>query len=147
MMKRHVKGVESGTLVSKGSVESSSGVRLETVSRGTLIRQLEVNSRSHVLRNPTIDRPMRRLAAAVLAQALKDALGVGGGGPRSQDSSWQRDALSWFASDEDSPGSMRWVSEVVDIDAESIRKWVSLHAGDSTEGQRSKGPFASWRRF
>jgi hypothetical protein len=63
----------------------------------------------------------RRLLAAMLERAVKDALGPteDGGGACSQA---ERDrALAWFAADESSPGTFRWLCALLDLDAASVR--------------------------
>jgi hypothetical protein len=63
----------------------------------------------------------RRLLAAMLERAVKDALGPteDGGGACSQA---ERDrALVWFAADESGPGTFRWLCSLLDLDAASVR--------------------------
>jgi len=63
----------------------------------------------------------RRLLAAMLERAVKDALGPteDGGGACSQA---ERDrALAWFAADESSAGTFRWLCALLDLDAASVR--------------------------
>jgi len=63
----------------------------------------------------------RRLLAAMLERAVKDALGPteeGGGAcsPAERDR-----ALAWFAADERGPGTFRWLCALLDLDAPSVR--------------------------
>lgn len=63
----------------------------------------------------------RRLLAAMLERAVKDALGPteDGGGACSQA---ERDrALAWFAADESNAGTFRWLCALLDLDAASVR--------------------------
>jgi len=62
-----------------------------------------------------IDLPIRKLATAILVQALKDAL-------REEEKRIVREeALSWFFSANRQPGSFHWVSEVMQGDGETFR--------------------------
>jgi len=83
----------------------------------------------------------------MLAQALRDAVSITKVKSQSKQVRWQEDALRWFFSEEDSPGSLRWVSEVVDIDVDNVRDWVELHAKGSAEMRKKwQGKLSRWRR-
>jgi hypothetical protein len=62
------------------------------------------------------------LAIAILIQAVRDAIG-----PRRRSEKdweiWKLDALEWFSSEEDHPGSLVWVCEVTSIPPKSLRFW------------------------
>jgi len=91
-------------------------------------------------RKVNVDRSTKRLATAILAQALRDALSTSGLGTQQVVGGWRRDALKWFVSDEEDPGSLRWVCRIVEMNVDDIRQWVVDHTSD-TDKERKK-----WRR-
>ncbi|MDA2925716.1 hypothetical protein MYX78_00540 [Acidobacteria bacterium AH-259-G07] len=69
------------------------------------------------------DSSVKNLALAILRQAFRDAFAS----PRnSRNESWRKDALEWFFSQEDCPGSLDWVCEILQIDAGSFREWLQI---------------------
>ena len=81
-----------------------------------------------------IDYSTRKLATAILLQALKDAFVVGAKLPESEQKGWRKDALDWFFSSNSQPGSFNWVSEVMQTDAESFRGLIRAYVkGDKNQ--------------
>jgi len=60
---------------------------------------------------------IRKLAVAILLQALRDLLTPSKSGKENRKhwEKWQQDALHWFFSEENTPGSFYWVCDVLDI--------------------------------
>jgi len=110
-----------------------------------LINPLEIGSRFSC-RQVNVDRSTKRLAIAILTQALRDVLLSENLGKKQVLGRWHRDALKWFASDEDHPGSLRWVSEIVDIEVEDIRRWVSVLPAETAERRKWQARFRRSRR-
>jgi hypothetical protein len=129
----------------KGVVASSEKSFARSLSQRLLIKQLEVSSRFS-RRKTNVDRSTQSLAVAILTQALRDVLSTEEFGAKQVAGGWQRDALQWFASDEEHPGSLRWVSEVVDIRVEDIRNWISLLPNERTERRKWRAKFRRPRR-
>ena len=117
----------------------------EPVSRGMLPRQLEVGCRFYS-RKVNVDRSTQRLAIAMLAQALRDVLSSRELGKEQVVGGWRRDALKWFASNEEYPGSLRWVSRIIELDVEIIRRWVVDNAFCGTdEKERWRCSLRRWQ--
>ena len=74
-----------------------------------------------------IDRSTRKLATAILVQALRDAMVVGVRLREEDQKRWRNDALDWFFSPNSQPGSFNWVIQVIQADAESFRKWIRTY--------------------
>lgn len=84
-------------------------------------------------RSVGIDLPIRKLATAILVQALKDAL-------REKETRIVREeALCWFFSANRQPGSFHWVSEVMQADGETFRDRIR---SDLTEGGKRRRQLA-----
>lgn len=80
-----------------------------------------------------IDLPIRKLATAILVQALKDVL-------REKETRIVREeALSWFFSSNRQPGSFHWVSEVMQADGETFRDRIR---SDLMEGGKRRSQLA-----
>lgn len=82
------------------------------------------------------DAPSRKLALGILLQAFRDIIS-----PRrstwKKDEDWQVDALEWFCSDEDYPGSFTWVCYHLHVDRSQLRKWLDRYlTGDRKEKRR-----------
>ena len=69
-------------------------------------------------RKYALDPWVRRLALAVLEQAIRDLRSVDGSERARQ---WKRDAMLWFRSADESAGSFLWVCQVLDRDPEKAR--------------------------
>ncbi|HLV01670.1 MAG TPA: hypothetical protein VKZ59_10405 [Acidobacteriota bacterium] len=66
----------------------------------------------------------RRLLVAILMQAMRDFID---GSP---------EAAQWFLSDERSPGSLRWICDILEIDHQVFVRWVrEVTPTDSPEGR------------
>jgi hypothetical protein len=77
------------------------------------------------------------LATAILLQALKDVLLIGPDCPQGGRIAGQRDALEWFFSEQKGPGSLHWVSQIIQVDIEKFREWLRLY-DESDETQKLK---------
>ncbi len=60
---------------------------------------------------------IRKLAVAILVQALRDLLTPSRSGQENRKNweKWQQDALHWFFSEEKTPGSFYWVCDILNI--------------------------------
>lgn len=86
--------------------------------------------------------PIKKLALGILAQAFWDALFP----PRSTEQTrWRKDAMDWFFSDDESPGSLKWVCEILHMDSDRLRQWVRLHSQGGPTRNKSKATVL--RRF
>jgi hypothetical protein len=86
------------------------------------------------IRDLQLDDSARSLATAILLQALRDVLQVCTRGTAKESSRWKEDALEWFYSEADYPGSLRWVSRIVVIDIDCLRAWLKFYSSrDETE--------------
>ena len=73
-----------------------------------------------------LDPSVRKLARAILRQAVRDMLihedspiGISGG--------WEKDAAEWFFSDETDPGSLTWVCDILQLQPWMLRQWLSVY--------------------
>jgi len=71
---------------------------------------------------------IRKLAVAILLQALRDLLTPSRSGKENRTNweKWQQDALHWFFSEEKAPGSFYWVCEVLNIGSWRILKGLRI---------------------
>jgi hypothetical protein len=74
------------------------------------------------------DSPGRALLRAVLAVALRD-LGTGG--------KQRKAAAGWFASEDESAFSFRWICAWLDLDPQALRDRLGSSAAESTAPQRT----------
>ncbi len=60
---------------------------------------------------------IRRLAVAILLQALRDLLTPRRSGKENRRNweKWQQEALHWFLSEKNAPGSFHWVCDILNI--------------------------------
>jgi hypothetical protein len=47
-----------------------------------------------------------------------------------------RDALEWFRSDDTYPGSLCWVSEILQVDIQKVRDWLRQYDRSDTDQQQ-----------
>lgn len=130
---------KTGSLVSRGTVASDEKLYGSPLNRRLPVNPLEISSRFSC-RKVNLDVSTKRLATAILTQALRDVLSGSELGTQQVAGGWRKDALKWFASDEEYPGSLLWVSGIIEADVEDIRQWIVDHAS-GTETDRMK-----WRR-
>jgi hypothetical protein len=83
-----------------------------------------------------LDEATRKLATGILLQALRDALQVGSKASQRQMRRWNEDALEWFSSEADYPGSLRWVGEILQINIDDVREWLEKYARSDECQQR-----------
>jgi hypothetical protein len=110
-------------LVTRGTLVSGDHSPGGMLSHRELSRQLEIGHRFHS-RKINVDRSTHRLAIAILVQAFRDVFSSRDMGKGQVVDEWRRDALKWFASNEENPGSLQWVSRIIELDVETIRSWV-----------------------
>ena len=70
------------------------------------------------------DRSLVNLAMGIMTQAIRDLISP----QKKLDKDWeewQADAQHWFDSNEMDTGSFRWVCEVLEVNPEGLRAWVS----------------------
>ncbi len=85
---------------------------------------------------PRLAKPskeVRNLAMGILVQAVRDII------PKSSRSdewkSWRADALEWFMSDHEEPGSFVWVTEILNVTPMRIRSWLRVFLRSDRERQ------------
>ena len=83
-----------------------------------------------IRRKPRLNHTSRKLALAILLQALRDVVSPK---PYTWDrgTNWTEDAREWIQSDAATPGSFRWVCQVLEIDYSPLRTWVIRYLGGS----------------
>jgi hypothetical protein len=106
------------------------------VGRG-VVKPADQDSNRH-WRNKEIEG-VRSLAMGILLQAMRDATSIG----LKSDGGWRDDAREWFAATGDSPGSLEWICEILELDADNLRHWIEtrLREGHSwhSSGSRRAG--------
>lgn len=79
-------------------------------------------------------KPVRKLALGILLQAFRDLV------PKNLKTKpldkWQEDALEWFYSNELSPGSFRWVCQILDLDLSGVRRWIRIYEDSDQQRRR-----------
>jgi hypothetical protein len=82
---------------------------------------------------------IRKLAVAILLQALRDLLTPGRSGKENGTNweKWQQDALHWFFSEEKAPGSFYWACGLLNIGSGRIRE--VLRSYQPYDRERLKG--------
>ncbi|MBI4447282.1 MAG: hypothetical protein HY645_15425 [Acidobacteria bacterium] len=72
------------------------------------------------------DPSLRNLALGILLQAFRDIVA-----PKKSSNKeweiWRQDALEWFFSKEDHPGSFQWVCEVLEMSPRDLRRWLHTY--------------------
>ncbi len=85
-----------------------------------------------------VDRPIRRLALAILIRALRDGIG------RHSNSSegaretldWHQDAREWLCSESDQAGTFLWICDLLAMPPEKLRSWVRTFLQSSQARQK-----------
>lgn len=81
------------------------------------------------------DSPLMNLSLGILLQAFRDVVS-----PKKTSHKkwllWREDALDWFASDKNDPGSFQWVCEVLEISQKDLREWVQAYLLSDEERQK-----------
>ena len=83
----------------------------------TQVEYLRLVSSQPYRRTGGLEASIRKLAVAILLQALRDLLTPSKSGKENRKNweKWQQDALHWFFSEESTPGSFYWVCDVLNI--------------------------------
>lgn len=81
------------------------------------------------------DRAIQNLALAILIQAFRDLLSSNSKLPKEERLEIQEDALSWFYSQNRTPGSLEWVGDIIDINPDVLRQWLSHYRQSDQESQ------------
>ncbi len=72
------------------------------------------------------DPSLRNLALGILLQAFRDIVA-----PKKSSNKeweiWRNDALEWFFTDENHPGSFCWVCEVLALNPKELREWLHVY--------------------
>ena len=73
-----------------------------------------------------VDRPIRRLALAILIRALRDGSGrrTNSSEGASETLDWHQDALEWLCSESDQVGSLLWICDLLEMPPAKLRSWV-----------------------
>jgi len=87
-----------------------------------------------IRRKPRQNHTSRKLALAILLQALRDVVNPK---PYTWDrgTNWTEDARDWIQSDSMTPGSFRWTCQVLEMDSEQLRSWVMRYLEGSKAEQ------------
>jgi hypothetical protein len=71
----------------------------------------------------TPDRELVHLALGILTQAVRDLVS-----PQKKHEKdwevWQIESKMWFSSEENYPGSFKWVCDIIGTEPEALRKWA-----------------------
>ena len=78
------------------------------------------------------DSNLKSLARAILAQAFWDALAL----PRRKNEDLRDDAVEWFSSSEQTPGSLHWICSILHIDSARLGQWVRSHKRNDRDAAR-----------
>ena len=97
----------------------------------TYVERVKLASQGLYQQKKGPESPLRRLAFAILLQALRDFFAVQRSGKNNKWEAWQRDAIEWFFSKERAPGSFHWVCDLLEVDPRRIPKLLlSSHNPD-----------------
>ena len=81
------------------------------------------------------DASLRNLSLGILLQAFRDIIA-----PKKSASkewaAWRQDAVDWFSSEEQDPGSYYWVCSVLALSPKELREWLSVYNSSNQEQQR-----------
>ncbi|MGH9342104.1 MAG: hypothetical protein ACRD1R_21590 [Acidobacteriota bacterium] len=69
------------------------------------------------------DPAVRKLALGILLQAFRDVV-TPRRAPSKEDSGWKKDAIEWFYSYDEYPGSLIWVCDILQMDPNGLREWL-----------------------
>ena len=80
-------------------------------------------------REKGLEPSVKKLAVAILLQALRDLLAPRKSGKENKRNweRWQRDAQEWFFCEETTPGSFYWVCEVLSIGSWRILEGLRIY--------------------
>ena len=73
-----------------------------------------------------LDPSVRRLARAILRQAVRDML-MQPDSASGEPDGWEKDAAQWFFSDKNDPGSLTWVCDILQLKPWMLRQWLSVY--------------------
>ena len=73
-----------------------------------------------------LDPSVRRLARAILRQAVRDML-MHQDSPSGESYGCEEDVAQWFFSDETDPGSLTWVCDILHLQPWMLRQWLSVY--------------------
>ena len=73
-----------------------------------------------------LDPSVRKLARAILRQALRDML-MHQDCPSGESDGCEEDVAQWFFSDETDPGSLTWVCDILQLQPWMLRQWLSVY--------------------
>ena len=80
----------------------------------------------------SLDSGLKGLARAILAQAFWDVLAP----PRRRNEYLREDALEWFSSHDQAPGSFGWICMILHIDPVRLRQWVCSQKSNDRDAAR-----------
>jgi hypothetical protein len=76
--------------------------------------------------NRKSDGAVRNLALAILLQAFRDIVA-----PKKASNKewavWRQDAAEWFLDEEDGPGSLQWVCDILEMHPRQLRQWLKSY--------------------
>ncbi len=95
----------------------------------TYVEHLKPTRQGPYGREKGLEPSVKRLALAILIQALRDLLAPSKCGKENRRNweGWQRDAQEWFFSEGTTPGSFYWVCEVLNIGSWRILKGLRIY--------------------
>ncbi len=85
-----------------------------------------------------VDRPIRRLALAILIRALRDGIGCRSHsweGPK-ETIGWHQDAREWLFSESGQEGSFLWIRDILAMHPAKLRSWVRTFLQSSQARQK-----------
>ncbi len=86
-----------------------------------------------------LDPSVRKLARAMLRQALRDML-INESSSSEKSDGWEQDAAEWFFSDETDPGGLTWVCDILQLQPWMLRQWLSVyHQSDRQQREHMVG--------
>ena len=94
----------------------------------TYVEHLKLTRQGLYGREKGLEPSVKKLAVAILLQALRDLLAPSKSGKENRRNweRWQRDAQEWFFCEETTPGSFYWVCEVLNIGSWRILKGLRI---------------------
>ena len=83
-----------------------------------------------------LDPSVRKLARAILRQAVRDML-MQSDSESGEPDGWEQDAAQWFFSDETDPGSLTWVCDLLRLQPWMLHQWLSVyHRSDGQQREQ-----------
>jgi hypothetical protein len=83
------------------------------------------------------DPSLRRLASGILIQAFRDI--ITSRKESKECIAWREDALEWFQTSDDYPGSFVWVCHVLKANPWKIREWLDEYRASTPTRRREMG--------